>query len=85
MTPTQAREAAGLAPDAAAAAAGIGLSYLRAIERHGYAPYVLARRLARLYRCPLDVFISGQPRRDGVVRRKCRPAPALPQNLTPNI
>lgn len=78
MTPIQAREAAGLALDEAAALVGIGPNYLRRIERHGHAPYVLALRLSRHYRCRLDVFICGQPRRDGGEGRTCRPALAAP-------
>ncbi len=53
----QARLAAGLTVEAAAQRARIGPKYLRAIERRGSAPYVLAERLARLYRVPLDTFL----------------------------
>jgi hypothetical protein len=51
-----AREAAGLTPQQAARRARIRVAYLRQIEQHG-APFVLAERLARLYRCKIDIFL----------------------------
>lgn len=77
MTPTQARKTAGFALSEAAAQVGIGPLYLKRVESHGFAPYVLARRLSRLYQCPLDVF-CGQPRCDGGESRTCRPALTTP-------
>ena len=60
---TEAREAAGLTLAQAARRARVGTAYLRRIERHGAAPYVLAVRLAGLYGCRMDVFLQGQPQR----------------------
>lgn len=56
-----ARERAGMSPREAAKRARITEAYLRRVERHG-APYALARRLAALYQCPIDVFL---PRKEG--------------------
>lgn len=52
-----ARESAGLTLDQAAKRARVGRSYLRAIELHGGASYVLAMRLSHLYHCSIHVFI----------------------------
>lgn len=52
----QAREAAGLSVQEAARRAHITEGYLRRIESKG-APYMLARRLAALYECRVDVFL----------------------------
>lgn len=53
----QARLAAGLTLAQAAKRARVGERYLRRIELHGRAPYALALRLARLYRCSIHVFL----------------------------
>ncbi len=57
----QAREAAGLTLREAARRARIGVPYLRRVEHQG-APYALARRLAYLYQCPIDLFLPQHPR-----------------------
>ena len=51
-----ARVKAGFTVNEAARRARIGPRYLRAIERSGKAPWVLARRLASLYACAVDIF-----------------------------
>jgi hypothetical protein len=53
---TEAREAVGLTLHAAAQSVGIRPDYLRRIERRGQAPYVLAQKLARRYRCSALLF-----------------------------
>jgi hypothetical protein len=53
-----ARERAGLALEAAARRALVTPAYLRRVERTG-APFSLATRLARIYGCPLGVFLPG--------------------------
>ena len=53
---TLAREAAGLTLTDAARSVGICPDYLRRIERRGQAPYVLAEKLSRRYRCSALVF-----------------------------
>lgn len=53
----QARDTAGLTLQQAARHARVGESYLRRVELHGGAPYVLARRLARLYCCSIHLFL----------------------------
>ncbi len=53
---TLAREAAGLTLADAARSVGIQPDYLRRIERRGQAPYVLAQKLSRSYRCSAMVF-----------------------------
>ena len=55
--PQRARENAGLTLHQAAQRARINASYLRRIERRGSAPYILAVRLAHLYKCSIHVFI----------------------------
>lgn len=69
MTPAEmARESRGLSLREAARRAGICEAYLRRVERQG-APYHLARRLAHLYQCPIQVFLPTKPtRKEG--RRK---------------
>lgn len=58
ITPaTQARNNVGLTLKQAARRARVGDSYLRRIELHGGASYVLAQRLARLYQCSIHVFL----------------------------
>lgn len=53
---SQARKAAGLSLREAARRARISEAYLRQIESKG-APYHLARRLAALYECRVDLFL----------------------------
>jgi len=65
MTPAQhARLSAGLSVDEAARRAHICEAYLRQVERQG-APYALARRLAALYHCPIDVFLPTTRTKEG--------------------
>lgn len=52
-----ARNRAGLSLEDAARRARICVSYLRRVERSGDCSYVLAMRLARLYRCSANVFL----------------------------
>jgi transcriptional regulator with XRE-family HTH domain len=61
---TQARLAAGYSVAEAARRAEISEGYLRRIEREG-APYLVARRLSRLYQCPAEVFLPEKPRKEG--------------------
>jgi transcriptional regulator with XRE-family HTH domain len=72
-----ARESVGLTLEAAARRARVTPDYLRRVERHG-ASYVLARRLAALYNCPIDAFLpkpgGGRPRAG-----RSRTLPALPE------
>ena len=58
----RAREAAGLSLADAARRARVSPSYLRRIELHGGAPYVLAKRLCRIYRCSIHLFLPSSPR-----------------------
>ena len=51
-----ARERAGLTLEIAARRARVSPAYLRLVERTS-APYSLAVRLARIYGCPLGVFL----------------------------
>ena len=60
MTAKAAREKAKLDVDKAAKAARVTPEYLSQCERSGKFSYVLAMRLHRVYRCPLDVFICGK-------------------------
>jgi transcriptional regulator with XRE-family HTH domain len=58
MTPAeQARIAAGLTVKEAARRARVVPSYLRRVERHGGAPWVLAQRLAFIYNCSANLFL----------------------------
>lgn len=59
ITPVEARERSGLSRPELAKAARVGERYLARIERTGFAPFVLARRLSRICRCPIDVFLLG--------------------------
>lgn len=52
-----ARQKAGLTLQQAATRARICPAYLLKIEKSGRAPYVLAMRLSRLYRCPCQLFL----------------------------
>lgn len=56
-TAAQARQEAGLSLAEAARRARICPIYLRRIELHGNAPYVLAKRLAHLYSCSANLFL----------------------------
>jgi transcriptional regulator with XRE-family HTH domain len=56
----EARKRAGLTLNEAARRARITPAYLKRVERLG-AAYILARRLARLYACPIDVFLPTKP------------------------
>jgi hypothetical protein len=75
---TLAREAAGLTLTDAARSVGIQPDYLRRIERRGQAPYVLAQKLSRRYRCSAMVFAkklvagSSQPMKGEVAKTKIR-------------
>ncbi len=60
----RARERAGLSVVEAAKRARICVAYLRRVERNG-GPYALARRLAALYQCPIDVFLPSPLRKEG--------------------
>ena len=57
VTPSEARQAAGLTLEEAARLARVGQIYLRRVEKHGGASWVLCRRLSRLYGAPLDTFV----------------------------
>lgn len=63
MTPSEARQAAGLTLEEAARLARVGQPYLRRIECCGGASWVLSRRLARLYSTPIDTFVYKKERR----------------------
>lgn len=73
---SRARETAGLSIKEAARRAHISEAYLRQIESKG-APYTLARRLAALYECRVDVFLPKKTstltnhKRKEVVRQSC--------------
>lgn len=58
MNASLAREAAGFTVEQAAQRARVTADYLRAVERKGAPPYVLACRLSRLYGCSLDLFLK---------------------------
>jgi hypothetical protein len=72
-TPTEAsrtRVEAGYSLQRAAKLARVEPEYLRRVEKHGGASYVLAVRLSRLYRCSMQIFLyphvqttEGQPER----------------------
>lgn len=57
-----AREAAKLTIAEAAYRAGISEGYLRRVERTG-APHLLAKRLAAIYGCPVEVFLPSKRER----------------------
>ncbi len=59
MTPTQAREAAGLTVEQAARLARITPAYLRRKEREGSFSVVMAERMERICRCDIKVFLAG--------------------------
>lgn len=52
-----ARLAAGLSVEAAARRARICPAYLRRVERHGRAPWILANRLSKLLNCSPRLFL----------------------------
>lgn len=57
LSAVQARQDAGLSLQQAAKLARVCPAYLRRVEKHGDAPYVLAMRLARLYSCSANIFL----------------------------
>jgi hypothetical protein len=57
---SRARQEAGFSIAEAARRAAVSEGYLRRVERLG-APYLLARRLAGLYRCPVELFLPAKP------------------------
>jgi len=58
LTPAaQARQDAGFPLEEAARRVRVCPAYLRRIELHGDAPYVLAMRLAHLYGCSTNLFL----------------------------
>ena len=57
----QARQDAGFSLAEAARRARVCSVYLRRIELHGNAPYVLATRLAHLYGCSTNLFLHTSP------------------------
>jgi transcriptional regulator with XRE-family HTH domain len=59
-----AREAAGLSLEAAAKRAGLSPKYLRQLERNGSRSFATAERLARIYRCRVDLFLLRQEQTD---------------------
>ncbi len=63
MSPTEARERAGLSLEDAAKKARVCARYLRDIERRGGAGYGLAMRLSRLYGCSANLFLYGEGHR----------------------
>ena len=56
-----AREAAGLTLDQAAKRARLCRRYVRTLELHGRAPLPTAEMLARIYRCPVTLFLYPSP------------------------
>lgn len=77
MSPVaHARTLRGLSLQEAATQAGISVGYLRKIERNGScASYPLARRLAWLYGCSLNLFVTklpGSVDRPGEDKKKAR-------------
>jgi transcriptional regulator with XRE-family HTH domain len=56
-----AREAAGLSVDQAAKRARLCSRYVRQLELHGRAPLPTAQVLARIYRCPVTLFLYPAP------------------------
>lgn len=55
-----ARKTLKMSIDDAAKRARICPEYLRRIEQHGGAPYILALRLSSLYGCPITLFLYAQ-------------------------
>lgn len=58
-----ARNALGLTLAQAAEIAQICPRYLRSVELHGGAPSVLARRLVKVYKQPIDIFLLRRDRK----------------------
>ena len=56
-----ARESAGLSLEAAAKRARLCPRYIRHLELHGRAPLPTAERLARIYKCPVTLFLLPSP------------------------
>ncbi len=52
------RVASGLSVAQAAKKAGVCCAYLRRAELHGCS-FILAQRLARIYSCPIELFLYG--------------------------
>ena len=77
MSPAaRARESAGLSLEQAAEQARICVDYLKRIERHGGASYVLGERLSRIYRCSANLFIKpGRQTRPKRNKREIAPSP----------
>lgn len=69
-----ARQRAGLSLEDAAKQARVCVQYLRRVERSGDCSYVLAMRLARLYRCSANVFLY--------TTKKGRETPATSKRLS---
>ena len=65
----QARQEAGFSLAEAARRARVCPVYLRRIELHGNAPYVLATRLAHLYSCSTNLFLYAPPATTQVVKQ----------------
>ena len=80
----RAREAAGLCLADAARRARVSPNYLRRIELHGGAPYVLAKRLCRIYRCSIHLFLpSSTPRQpERLPASTCKAAPSQNRNFS---
>jgi len=57
----QARQESGFSLTEAARRARVCPAYLRRIELHGKAPYVLATRLAHLYSCSVNLSLYAPP------------------------
>ncbi len=75
MTPAErARHCANLTIEEAAHRARVCVQYLRRVERSGDCSYVLAMRLARLYRCSANVFLY--------TTKKGRETPATSKRLS---
>ncbi len=53
----KARMDAGMTTEQAAKKARVCCAYLRRVEQRGNAPYCLALRLAKLYACPINLFL----------------------------
>jgi hypothetical protein len=72
-----ARESVRLTLQMAAKRVRITPRYLRHVELHG-APYVLARRLAALYQCPMALFLGGGTLKTASGRGGSRPEATHP-------
>ncbi len=84
MTPSaQARQDAGLSVPEAARRVRVSPAYLRRIEIHGDAPYVLAVRLANLYRCSANLFLYASTAPSKTINGPSRPAPTADRKSAP--